>query len=171
MSGVRGRGRWLAGVAAGLVVCALGVVVLVRAGLEDADRWASVVGMFLNLVGVVVTAYSAVQARRAATTPTTPTAPPPAGGDVENRINKGQFTGAVVMGRDLEQVSATGGRAPDPATGKPLTDGGPQPGDVSNTIDDGRFHGPVLMGRDMRGIVLPPPDGGVQSGDPDGSVR
>ena len=167
---MRGRGAWLAGVAAGLVACALGVVLLVQAGLENADRWASVVGMFLNLVGVVVTWWSVVQARRTATTTTTLTPPLPVGGDVENRIGKGQFTEAVVMARDLEQVSATDGPAPDPAAGEsPLAGGGPQAGKVSNTIDDGRFRGPVLMGRDMRGIVLP--SGGARPDDTDGSTR
>ncbi|MCX4391350.1 hypothetical protein OG777_31080 [Micromonospora peucetia] len=159
-----GRGWWLVGAAVGLVVCALGVVLLVRVGLEDADRWASVVGVFLNLAGVVVAAFSAVQARRAATTP------PAAGADVDNWIGGGQFTGAVVMGRDLEQVSATGDPVPDPATGRPPLAGGPQSGDVSNRIDDGRFHGPVVMGRDMRGIVLPP-SGGHRLDDVDGPAR
>ncbi|GLY24924.1 hypothetical protein [Micromonospora sp. NBRC 101691] len=156
-----GKGWWLAGVAVGLLVCAVGVVLLARTGLEDADRWASVTGMFLNLVGVVVAGYSAVQARRTAT------AVPAVGGDVHNRIGGGQFTGAVVMGRDLEQVSTTGEPAPDP--GQPPLTGGPQAGKVSNTIDDGRFHGPVVMGRDMHGIVLPPPTD--QRPDADGPTR
>ncbi|MEU4568621.1 hypothetical protein [Micromonospora sp. NPDC023956] len=164
---VRGRGGWLAGVAVGVVVCALGVVVLVRVGLEDADRWASVAGVFLNLAGVVVASYSAVQARRAATPTTMPTA---VGGDVHNRIGNGQFTEAVVLGRDLKQVSTTGAPAPDPAVDRSSLAEGPQPGNVSNTIDDGRFHGPVLMGRDMRGIVLPPP-GGPRPDDTDGPAR
>ncbi|WP_141725454.1 hypothetical protein [Micromonospora pallida] len=158
-----GKGWWLAGVAVGLLVCVLGVVLLVRAGLEDADRWASVIGVFLNLAGVSVAGYSAVQARRAAT------ATPAVGGDVNNRIGGGQFTGAVVMGRDLEQVSTTGEPAPDPAAGRPPLASGPQAGNMSNTIDDGRFHGPVVMGRDMRGIVLPPPTS--QQPDADGTAR
>ncbi|MFB9545607.1 hypothetical protein [Micromonospora sagamiensis] len=157
-----GKGWWLAGVAAGLVACALGVL-LARTGLEDADRWASVIGVFLNLTGVVVAGYSAVQARRAST------AAPAAGENVDNRIGGGRFTGVVVMGRDLEQVSTTGEPAPDPVTGRPPLAGGPQAGHVSNTIDDGRFHGPVIMGRDMRGVVLPLPAG--QQPDADGPAR
>ncbi|MFI6230711.1 hypothetical protein ACIBCR_25760 [Micromonospora echinospora] len=101
---VRGGKRWLAGAAVGLAVCALGVVLLVRAGLENADRWASVVGVFLNLAGVVVATYSAVQARRLASTPTAPVTPPEAGGNVDNRISGGQFTGPVLMGRDVQGV-------------------------------------------------------------------
>ncbi|WBB79202.1 hypothetical protein O7606_23980 [Micromonospora sp. WMMD882] len=163
---VRGRGWWLVGVPVGLAVCALGVL-LARAGLADADRWASVLGVFLNLAGVVVAGYSAVQARRAATLP----APPPVvGGDVDNRITKGQFTDAVVMGRDVEQVSATGGPAPDPAAGRSPLTGASRSGGVSNRIDDGSFGGPVIMGRDIRGIVLPP-SGGAPAGDADGSAR
>ncbi|MFI6822575.1 hypothetical protein ACIBJE_16715 [Micromonospora sp. NPDC050187] len=104
---VRGGKRWLAGAAVGLAVCALGAVLLVRAGLENADRWASVVGVFLNLAGVVVATYSTVQARRLASTPTTPTTPatpPRVGADVDNRISGGRFTGPVVMGRDIQGV-------------------------------------------------------------------
>ncbi|MBO4207030.1 hypothetical protein [Micromonospora echinofusca] len=146
-----GRGWWLAGVAVGLVVCVLGFL-LRRAGLADADRWASVISVFLNLAGLAVAGYSAVQARRV------PTARAVADGQVDNRIGRGDFTGPVLMGRDLERVDAAGGPVPDPAVGQPQPDAS-QPGGVANTIEGGRFGGPVVMGRDMRGIVLPPPAG------------
>ncbi|MEU4567315.1 hypothetical protein [Micromonospora sp. NPDC023956] len=118
---LRGK-RWLAGAVVGLAVCALGAVLLVRAGLENADRWASVVGVFLNLAGVVVAAYSTVQARRLASTPTTPTTPatsPAVGGNVDNRIGGGQFTGPVVMCRDMQGIvlSPPGGTRPDDTDG------------------------------------------------------
>jgi hypothetical protein len=38
--------------------------------LEDADRWASVVGVFLNIVGVAVAVIGVVQGRRLSSTGT-----------------------------------------------------------------------------------------------------
>lgn len=154
VSAGRGRLGWLMWVAVGLAACVLGVL-LMRAGLENADRWASVIGMFLNLAGLAVTVYSTVRARRATVSVAATGSPGPGGGKVDNRISRGEFVGPVVMGRDLEQVSTTGVSVP--ATNPPPSP--PPAGDVSNAIDGGRFSGPVVMGRDLRGIVLPPPGG------------
>lgn len=145
------RGKWwLGGVAGGVVSAGVGTLFL-RAGLEDADRWASVFGVFLNLAGLAAAVYSAVWTRRAAAVPP----PPTAGGYVDNTIRGGRFAGPVVQARDLEQVSADSaaspGTAPSPAAG----DVGP--GAVSNLIEDGQFDGPVIQGRDLRGVSLPAP--------------
>jgi hypothetical protein len=97
--------------------------------LEDADRWASVVGVFLNIVGVAVAVIGVVQGRRLSSTgtvggpvvpgpdspPPNPVAPGDAGaGAVENRIEGGEFRGPVFMGRDMYGV-----KLPRPA-GTPL---------------------------------------------------
>ena len=125
-----------------------------RAGLEDADRWASVIGVLLNIVGLVATVYSLIQARR--------TPPAATGRRVGNSVRGGEFSGPAVLARDLSQISMTG--APVPSAGPALAAGDPLAGDVENTIDGGNFHGPVIMGRDMRGVVLPPPNGRPGSG-------
>jgi hypothetical protein len=137
--GVRGGAwwRWIAGAAGGLAVAALGGF-LFRAGLEDADRWASVFGLFLNLAGLAVAVYSLVRSR--------PVAPASVSdGDVTNEITGGEFGGPLIMGRNVSDGAADG-TMPGPAPG----------GDVSNTIGGGRFHGPTIMGRDIRGVALPP---------------
>ena len=84
---------WVAGVGLGVLLIGLGVFLL-RAGLEDADRWGSVFGVFLNIAGLAVAVYSAV--RRAAVS-----SMPAAGGEVINQIHSGQFTGPVILGRDI----------------------------------------------------------------------
>ena len=61
-----GKRWWIVGVGLGLMVFALGGF-LVKTGLENADRWASVIGLFLNIAGLAVTVISAVQARRRGT--------------------------------------------------------------------------------------------------------
>jgi hypothetical protein len=92
----RGRSRWwAAGVGLSALLIGLGVF-QVRAGLEDADRWASVFGVFLNLGGVAVAVLSAVWARRAATSSAAD-----GGGDVTNQIQGGHFHGPVIQGRDI----------------------------------------------------------------------
>jgi hypothetical protein len=112
---------------------ALGVF-LVKQGLQDADRWASVIGLFLNAVGLGLTVYSLHQSRR-----TTPAQEEPVRDKVTNRIGGGTFDQAVVMARDIDQ---TPGDTPRPA---------PPAGEVDNTVENGAFHGPVIMARDIRG--------------------
>jgi hypothetical protein len=103
-----------AGVGLGVLLVGLGVFLL-RAGLEDADRWGSVFGVFLNLAGLAVAVYSAVWARRAGMSQR-----PGAGGGevasqihggtgagagaVSNRIEGGTFGGPVIQGRDMYGV-------------------------------------------------------------------
>jgi hypothetical protein len=137
------EGRWwAAGIGLGVLLIGLGVFQL-HAGLEDADRWASVFGVFLNVAGLAVAARSAVWARRAATSP------PPAGGEVTNRIGGGRFAGPVVQGRDIHTGPASASRE------RPSTSGPPDAGAVSNRIEDGTFGGPVIQGRDVHGQVPP----------------
>jgi hypothetical protein len=148
-----GKGRWwVAGVGLGVFLIGLGVFLL-RVGLEDADRWGSVFGVFLNIAGLAVAVYSAVCARRAAVSPK-----PGAGGEVTSQIHGGQFTSLVLQGRDMHSGAATA--SPDqPGTGTA------DAGTVHNRIEDGTFGGLVIQGRDMHGLVLPPSgDAGTQPG-------
>ncbi|MGY0231517.1 hypothetical protein [Longispora urticae] len=147
----QGAWRWwlvAGGFAIGVAAVGAGVG-FVRAGLEDADRWASVLGVFLNLAGVVIAACSAVWARRALRTP----AAAEAEADVVNAIRKGRITGAVLQGRDVD-LSGTAPTGPERVA----------PGGVSNRIDGAEVHGTVIQGRDLRG-PLPPVAGADQ---PDG---
>lgn len=143
---------WAAGAGFGVSLIVLGVFLL-RAGLEDADRWGSVFGVFLNIAGLALTVYSVVLARRAAVWPR----PDAGGGQVTNQIHGGQFTGPVVQGRDLHAgVATTSPEQPDTGAGADV---------VTNRIEGGTFGGPVLQGRDMHGLVPPPPgDADTQAG-------
>lgn len=55
--------RWVPPVVGGAVVAGLGVF-LAAAGLDDADKWASVVGLFVALAGLALTGYGLVAARQ-----------------------------------------------------------------------------------------------------------
>ncbi len=83
------RRRWAIGAGLSVLLIGLGAFQL-RAGLEDADRWASVFGLFLNIAGIAVAVVSAMWARRAATSPP---AAPDRDGAVTNQIHRGHFTG------------------------------------------------------------------------------
>jgi hypothetical protein len=114
------RGRWIGGLVLGLTAISTGVYLLIRMGLEDADRWASVLGLVLNVVGLAITIYSLVRSRHSASPSSS----------VSNHIADGEFDDSVKMARNVGPSD-------------------PQPGDVRNTIRKGRFHGPVIMGRDI----------------------
>ncbi|MEU7802461.1 hypothetical protein AB0B10_24680 [Micromonospora arborensis] len=162
---VRGGKRWwIVWAALGLLMLALGGF-LTRAGLQDADQWASVIGVFLNGAGLVVAVYSVVQARRP---------PQPGTGDdpvqtVHNTIRDSEVQGPALLARDVQRVSMTGAplqaSAPaDPDTPAVSAEGG-VPGDVKNRVEGSTFHGPLIMGRDLRGIVLSPPSSGGRGRD------
>jgi hypothetical protein len=149
-----GKGRWwAAGVGLGVLLIGVGVFLL-RAGLQDADRWSSVFGVFLNIAGLAVAVYCAVLARRAAVSP----GPGAGGGEVTNQIRGGRFTDLVLQGRDMHSGPAS--VSPEqPGIGMAGA------GAVHNRIEDGTFGGLVIQGRDMDGLVLPPPGGaGAQTG-------
>lgn len=149
-----------------MLLVGLGIF-LFRAGLDAADRWASVLGAFLNIAGLMVAVYSAVWTRRAAAAARSP-APPAAAAraaDVGNTIRSGQFTGPVTQARDVKQVDTRPG--PGAAILPMATESGNSDA-VSNLIEGGRFHGPVIQGRDIH--MLPPADPVNVRPDP-GAVR
>ncbi|MEV6150572.1 hypothetical protein AB0L53_09545 [Nonomuraea sp. NPDC052129] len=76
-----GRGwrvlAWLGGALAGVCCTAVGVL-LFRAGLDDADKWASVIAVAVAVAGLPLTIYGIVLARRSLNTaPTAPMSPMP----------------------------------------------------------------------------------------------
>lgn len=119
------------GVAGGVISAGVGVLFF-WVGLEDADRWASVFGVFLNVAGVGVAVYSAVWTRRAVAGSVSSV-----GGEVANTIRGGRFAGPVVQARDVDAGVGAGS------------------GMVSNRIEDGQFHSLVIQGRDVRGVDRP----------------
>ncbi|MEV0647493.1 hypothetical protein AB0I28_19715 [Phytomonospora sp. NPDC050363] len=135
--------RWwpvVAGLAVGAVAIGLGVW-LVRAGLEDADRWASVVGVFLNLAGVVCAAWGVVWARRAVR--------PPAEASGAVNVVKGGRAGSVIQG-GLVDLS---GRAPVAGALPPL-------GKASNLVDGTEVDGLLAQGDEVRGPLPPAGEAG-----------
>lgn len=94
----------------------------------------------------------------------------PGGGSVTTRIADGEFTGPVLMVRDMRQGNLAGTGSPNPpgdSASEPAAT--PPSGDVSHTIDGGRFHGLVVMGRDLTGTTLPSSAGSGTN--PDGADR
>ncbi|MGW4961396.1 hypothetical protein ACWEPL_29590 [Nonomuraea sp. NPDC004186] len=56
--------RIAGGISAGLALIVLGIL-LFKAGLDDADKWASVIGVFVGLLGLGLSGYSVMLSRRA----------------------------------------------------------------------------------------------------------
>ncbi|MFI1996827.1 hypothetical protein [Actinoplanes sp. NPDC020271] len=57
--------KWLVAVVAGVLVAGLGVFLAIQ-NLDRADKWASVVGLFVGLAGVALTVVGGAGARRRA---------------------------------------------------------------------------------------------------------
>jgi hypothetical protein len=87
---------------AGVVIAvgaAVGMAVyLASVGLDKADKWASVCGMFIGLAGLVLGCCGAVRGRSAG----------PESGDTRNEF-RGNAYGTVIMGRDFHGGTGTGG--------------------------------------------------------------
>ncbi|MEU5859933.1 hypothetical protein ABZ815_02075 [Nonomuraea sp. NPDC047529] len=97
---------WISVVAAGLVAGALGTIFTVL-GLEEADRLASVVGVFATLGGLVVSVYGVVLARRQGN----PQRNPPSSAAPSPKPPEGPFTAQgerSVAVRDNSGVIQTG---------------------------------------------------------------
>ncbi|WP_182879049.1 hypothetical protein [Microbispora sp. H10949] len=133
------RGRvltWAGGIAA-LVAGAALAVYLSSVGLDDADKLASVIGLFVGLVSLAVGVWGLLLTRREhARTPASGKGAP--GNDAANRA-----------------AAATGTRT---GTG---TETGTETGTVSsgvhNEISGGTFHGPVVQGHTITGPAVSGP--------------
>lgn len=113
---------------AGLVCTGVGVL-LFRAGLEDADRWASIIGMVIAVISFPLSVYSTVLARRAVVSSAAP-----AGVQVTARGTRSiaayemsgsasTGNGSVASPRSQPAAPIPSGRAdrrPDPAAAHPI---------------------------------------------------
>ncbi|GGK62550.1 hypothetical protein Sme01_04520 [Sphaerisporangium melleum] len=135
-----------------LVLAGLGVL-FSRAGLDDADKLASVLGAFTGVAGLALSAYGVVLARRP------------------------QGTGAPAREAD-GSAPATHEHDPDARPPHDEEEGrrgapGPQEPSVRNTIS-GTVHGSVVQGHTFTGPITlgpsptPPPGRPEQPGSPDG---
>ncbi|MGA5869201.1 hypothetical protein [Streptomyces cinereoruber] len=141
---------WAGAVLLGIGLVALGVLFF-RAGLESADRLASVIGVFVGIVGLALAAYGTAQTRR------TPSAPPAGhqgdvtgatgATDVTNVIRDATVGGSVRQGRDM-------------TFGRGARGGAPQAGGVSNSVENSTVRGDLTQSRDTFGEASPPDGGG-----------
>lgn len=154
---------WVAAVVAGLVTAGVGVFFAVI-GVEDADQWSGILGLFVGVAGLVVAVYGAVLTRRSMTSaPASPT-----GGEaVHNTISGGTFRQSTVQARDIDGLSigtsttATG--PPSPPAPPPVGPGSGTGGGVRNTISGGTFAQPAVQARDIDGLVVAPSDGATDT--------
>jgi hypothetical protein len=144
-----GKPWWIVGLAAGLIVLAVAIA-LARAGLEDADRWSSVISMFLGIAGLALSVYSAVKARGDS---------PGSTNKVHNAVTNALVEGPALLGRDVRR-GGPGGR-PASADAAPRREQGPS--EVRNQVRGGTFHGPLIMGRDIEDVTLPPASPGERN--------
>lgn len=118
--------------------------------------------MFLNIGGLALALYSAVQARRAGTSEGGPA------DTVRNTVTDAEVSGPALLGRDIRRVSVTG--TPLSAPTNADSPDGPVPAaergsaDVLNRVEGGTFRGPLIMGRDMSDVVLSPPPSSDKQG-------
>lgn len=112
---MRGRVRalaWACGAVIALICTAVGML-LFNAGLDDADKWSSVIGMSVTtLIGVPATLYQVVLARRALkTSNSTPEVHVTASG---KRSIAAQNIGSASTGDGSSSVSGTAPAVPRP---------------------------------------------------------
>ncbi len=122
----RGKSRRVVGWGGGVIALATMLVLalyLASAGLDKADKLASVLGLFVGLAGLAAAIYSLVGNRSSSDTsqqrdlarPTTSDASP---GDVHNTISGGTVRGTVIQGRDFSGP-LTFGTPPPPSPQEP----------------------------------------------------
>ncbi|GAA1022040.1 hypothetical protein Aple_083960 [Acrocarpospora pleiomorpha] len=113
MSNKRRALAWASGAVFVLISTVVGVL-LFKGGLEDADKWSSVIGMTVTvLIGVPLSLYQTVLARRALMSST-----PTAGTHIAARGNRsiaGQNIGFASTGDGSFLVHETTSSAPSPA--------------------------------------------------------
>ncbi|MFE5325445.1 hypothetical protein ACFRCG_03350 [Embleya sp. NPDC056575] len=121
---------WVGGVVAGAALVGLAVY-LVVVGLDEADKWASVLGLFVALVGLVVSVVGVWRERTAS------------GGQ---SVTDGVIAGGVA------QVSDTGGnvritrRGTGPVVPPSATPGAPPSAGDTAPADGQRVHGGTVSG-------------------------
>lgn len=141
-----GKPWWIVGLVAGLIALA---VALARAGLEDADRWSSVISMFIGIAGLALAVYSAVKARGGSSGSTD---------QVHNTVTDAVVKGAALLGRDVRRAGS-GHPASADAAARPEQG----PSEVRNQVQGGTFHQPLIMGRDIEDVTLPPTSPGERN--------
>ncbi|MGA4994714.1 hypothetical protein [Nonomuraea bangladeshensis] len=149
--------QWISLLAGGLLAGALGVI-FIMLDLEQADQLASVVGVFITLIGLGVSVYGVVLARRGeASSPATPVATAPSASDADASTAQGERS---VAARVNSGVIQTGDHSQATIT---------RTGNTTNRIEGGTFHAPVTMARDITGppTAQPPQPRDPSSDDPD----
>lgn len=105
----RGRSRRVVGWVGGIIATATTLVLvlyLASAGLDKADKLASVLGLFIGLAGLAAAIYSLAGNRSSSDTPhlrdsAHPTTSDASAGDVHNTISGGTVRGTLIQGRDF----------------------------------------------------------------------
>ncbi|MGW4967264.1 hypothetical protein ACWEPL_59485 [Nonomuraea sp. NPDC004186] len=100
--------------------------------LDEADKTASVVGVFVGMAGLALAIYGTVTERNKRINTAEPTESTPASepektqfGSINNNIMGGSFFGPVTQGRDIEVSNHRGissQQAPLPSSNPPQTD-------------------------------------------------
>jgi hypothetical protein len=123
------RSAWIAGITAGLTIAAFGVLFL-RSGLDASDKWASVLGAFLNVAGLMISAYSLILARR--TSPSTSPIPAAQNSSTDQQSGDTSNSTAVAMPPAPADMNAPASRH-----------------DVAANSVHGNVQGPVIQSRDI----------------------
>lgn len=141
----------LGGVGVGVVLGALAVFLFV-AGLDDADRFASVFGLFVGIAALAATVYGIASGRPAPAAPPPPSAPV-AGAQRVERLDAGRDVDVV----DTVRGSLRMGTAPPSVTAAPAGPPGPVPAPSvvpgEQEVRDVRAKGAIRIVRGVDGDV------------------
>ena len=127
--------RIAGGITVGLALVVLGVL-LFKAGLDDADKWASVLGLFVGLGGLGLSGYGVVLSHRTQTGPQATGVQVTASGTrsiAAHTISGTASTGDTAPAASTEENSEPAGSAPQ-ADYKPVAEAPPSAGAAQVTI-------------------------------------
>ncbi|GAA3124188.1 hypothetical protein [Streptosporangium carneum] len=146
--------KWVGGVLFAGTAIGMGAY-FYRVGLEDADRWGSVIAAFIALAGLAMALFGTRTAprdtRAGSDADHSASHPAPASTPADTGKDTGKGTGKGAVESPMEGAAGDAAAPGDAAAEETA------PGGVRNEITGGTFHGPVIQGRTISHVAFGPP--------------